>query len=109
MSLPRILEKEKQLTQDAIPQGSYLIALDQHGASYTSSRLAQKMAQLQQITGHLCFLIGGPEGLSPELLHTCHEKWSLSQLTLPHPIARIVLLEALYRAYAIINHHPYHK
>ncbi len=107
--LSRILEKEMALMSAAIPNGSRLIALAIDGETFSSEQLAVKMERLQQVTSHLCFLIGGPEGLSPELLKTCDERWSLSKLTLPHTLARIVLLETLYRTFSIINHHPYHK
>lgn len=107
--LSRIMEKEMCAMQAAIPSGSRLIALDIQGESFTSEALALKIKKLQHISSHLCFLIGGPEGLLPELLALCDERWSLSSLTLPHALARIILLETLYRAYSILNHHPYHK
>lgn len=107
--LARILEKESSCMQEAIPNKALLIALDSRGDSFDSRELAFKMTQLQQISSHFCFLIGGPEGLSSELLKHCQEKWSLSKLTLPHPLVRVVLLETLYRAWSIIHHHPYHK
>ena len=107
--LARILEKEMSAMKDAIPNGSRVIALDLKGESFSSEELACKLEKLQQISSHLCFLIGGPEGLSPAMLANGHEKWSLSPLTLPHTIARIVLLEALYRAWSILQNHPYHK
>lgn len=107
--LSRILEKEQALIQASIPSGCRLIALDITGESFSSEQLAIKIERLQTTTSHLCFVIGGPEGIVPELLSKCDERWSLSKLTLPHTIARIVLLETLYRAYAILNHHPYHK
>lgn len=107
--LLRILEKEMQLMRAAIPMHARIIALDKGGHMFSSEQLATKIQQLQHITSHLCFLIGGPEGLAPELLALCHEKWSLSTLTFPHTIARIVLLETLYRAWSILQHHPYHK
>ncbi len=107
--LPRIMEKEAALIKEAIPNGSRIIALEIEGKSFGSEELAQKITQLQQISSHLCFLIGGPEGLSTDTLQLCHERWSLSKLTLPHPLVRIILLETLYRAWTIINNHPYHK
>lgn len=107
--LSRILEKEASLMAAAIPTGARIIALEIGGASFSSEKLALKLEQLQQISSHLCFLIGGPEGLAPALLARAEEHWSLSQLTLPHPLVRIVLLESLYRAWSIINNHPYHK
>lgn len=107
--LNRILEKESTLMKEAIPHGARIIALDIEGKSYSSEDLALKITQLQQISSHFCFLIGGPEGLSQEVLKLCDERWSLSKLTLPHPLVRIILLETLYRAWSIINNHPYHK
>ncbi|MBA2711105.1 MAG: 23S rRNA (pseudouridine(1915)-N(3))-methyltransferase RlmH [Tatlockia sp.] len=107
--LSRIFEKEATLMVAAIPNGARVIALEITGDSFNSEKLALKLEQLQQISSHLCFLIGGPEGLSPVLLARAEENWSLSQLTMPHPLVRIVLLEALYRAWSIINNHPYHK
>ncbi|HDV5711931.1 TPA: 23S rRNA (pseudouridine(1915)-N(3))-methyltransferase RlmH [Legionella pneumophila] len=98
--LARILEKESALIKDA---------LHMLGKSFSSEELALKLTQLQQISSHLCFIIGGPEGLSNEILSLCDERWSLSKLTLPHPLVRIILLESLYRAWSIINNHPYHK
>lgn len=107
--LPRIMEKEASMMIEAIPGNARLIALEIEGKDFSSEELAVKMTQLQQISSHLCFLIGGPEGLSQDILKRCDERWSLSKLTLPHPLARIVLLEALYRAWSIICNHPYHK
>lgn len=107
--LNRILEKESSLIKEALPNGAHLIALDIEGKSFSSEELATKITQLQQRTSHLCFIIGGPEGLSNDILTLCHERWSLSKLTLPHPLVRIIVLETLYRAWSIINNHPYHK
>lgn len=107
--LSRILEKESSLIKEALPHGARLIALDIEGKTFSSEQLAVKITQLQQIASHFCFLIGGPEGLSNELITLCDERWSLSKLTLPHPLVRIILLETLYRAWSIINNHPYHK
>jgi 23S rRNA (pseudouridine1915-N3)-methyltransferase len=107
--LSRIQEKELQLMKSAIPNGCRLIALDVCGETFTSEQLALKLEKIQHHSCHLCFLIGGPEGMLPELLNQCDERWSLSKLTLPHALARIVLIEAIYRAYSIIHHHPYHK
>lgn len=107
--LTRILEKEAQLVKEALPNGARFIALDIEGKSFGSEELATKLTQLQRISSHLCFIIGGPEGLSSEVLNHCDERWSLSKLTLPHPLVRIILLETLYRAWSILHNHPYHK
>lgn len=107
--LGRIMEKEAALIKQAIPNQAKIIALDVEGKTFDSEGLAAKISQLQQVTSHICLLIGGPEGLSDEILGLCDEKWSLSKLTLPHPLVRIVLFETLYRAWTIITNHPYHK
>ena len=107
--LSRIMEREMALMSAAIPNNARLIALDISGESFSSEQLAEKINRLQQITSHLCFLIGGPEGLSAELIARSNERWSLSKLTLPHTLVRITLVEALYRAWSILHHHPYHK
>lgn len=107
--LSRILEKEEQSMREMIPNGSRLIALDKSGKQFSSESLALHLEKLQQHHSHLCFIIGGPEGLQPSLLKDCHEKWSLSLLTFPHALARVILVETLYRSWSILNHHPYHK
>ena len=107
--LARILEKEEQLLRAAIPAQCYLVALDSTGKQFSSTQLATKLAQLQQITPHICCIIGGPEGLAPGLVAECNERWSLSTLTFPHTLARIILLETIYRSWSILHNHPYHK
>lgn len=107
--LSRIMEKEMALMLQAIPAQAHLIALEINGESFTSEQLALKIERLQQRTSHLCFLIGGPEGLSQALVSRSAERWSLSPLTLSHTLVRITLLEALYRAWSIQHNHPYHK
>lgn len=109
MDLSRMMEKEMKLMRDAIPPNAHVITLDRLGESFSSETLAEKISRLQHTHSHLCFLIGGPEGLSPKLITHSQERWSLSMLTLPHPLVRIVLIEALYRAWSILHHHPYHK
>ena len=107
--LVRIMEKEAVLIKEAIPHGARIIALDLQGKTFSSEELAVKITHLQQTNSHFCFLIGGPEGFAKETLALSDERWSLSKLTLPHPLVRIILLETLYRAWSIINNHPYHK
>jgi 23S rRNA (pseudouridine1915-N3)-methyltransferase len=107
--LNRTMEKEMALMSASIPNNARLIALDIQGETFSSEQLAIKLEQIQHISSHLCLLIGGPEGLARSLIERCNERWSLSKLTLPHTIARIVLLEAIYRAWSILHNHPYHK
>ncbi len=108
-NLSHILEKEAAKLEQVIPKSAYLIALDAKGQSHSSEDLAAHLGKLQHITSHICFVIGGPEGLPMSLLEKSQESLSLSKLTLPHPIARVVLLETLYRSWSILHNHPYHK
>lgn len=107
--LNRIMDKEASDMLAHLPSQARIIALDIEGKSFSSPELAHRISQIQLEQSHLCFLIGGPEGLSPKVLEQCHERWSLSKLTLPHPLVRIILLETLYRAWSINANHPYHK
>lgn len=108
-SLKSVLYKEAELLLKQIPANSYVIALDRLGNHRTSEQLASRIDFLQQTKSHLTLIIGGPEGITEPVMQQVHEKWALSQLTLPHPIARIVLLETLYRSWTILADHPYHK
>ncbi len=87
-----------------------LIALDERGKALRSSQLAERIASLElQGVSQLTLAIGGAEGLSDEVKRAARERWSLSTLTLPHELARLVLLEQLYRAETIRAGHPYHR
>lgn len=105
----RILDKESNAMISAIPVNSRVIALAIQGQTFTSEQLAIKLNLLVESNSHLCFLIGGPEGLTDKTLRYAIERWSLSALTLPHTLARVLLVETLYRAWTIITNHPYHK
>ena len=83
--------------------------MDQHGVQWTSEIFAEKMIAWSLNRSKFQFLIGGSEGLSSALLERSDVIWSLSKLTLPHAVARLVLLEQLYRAFMINNKHPYHR
>jgi len=87
----------------------YLVALVIAGEQLTSPALAQFLEQRAQQTPEICLLIGGPEGLPQAVVEAANYRWSLSKLTLPHDLAMVVVLEALYRASTITAGHPYHK
>ena len=87
----------------------YVVALDEHGKSLTTVELAKWLAQRQQDGRNLSFLIGGPDGLGPEILKKAHLRWSLSALTFPHAMVRVILAEQLYRAHSVLQNHPYHR
>ena len=93
-----------------VPTGSLLVALDEHGKAFTTRALATQLEHWQnQGTSHVCLLIGGAEGLAEEVKTRADLLLSLSDLTLPHQLARIVLLEQLYRAATLLAGHPYHR
>lgn len=107
--IKRILQKEGELTLAAIPKGNRLVTLEVNGKPWDTPTLAQNMQKWQMDGRDVSLLIGGPEGLSPECIKASEQKWSLSALTLPHPLVRIVVAESLYRAWSVNNHHPYHR
>jgi 23S rRNA (pseudouridine1915-N3)-methyltransferase len=86
-----------------------VIALDEHGKEWTSVALSEKLQSWHDLNQSAVFLIGGPDGLADACKKRANFIWSLSQLTLPHPIVRIVLIEQLYRAVTILQGHPYHR
>lgn len=93
----------------AIPEGDRVIALDVVGRPWTTPELAQQLDGWQMSGDNFSLLIGGPDGLSDDCLARAERRWSLSPLTLPHPLVRIVLAEQLYRAWTITVNHPYHR
>lgn len=102
-------EIEAKAILAALPKRAYIIALDEHGKQFTSMELATKVHDFQQMGSDVVIIIGGPEGLTPEILSKANETISLSKLTMPHPMVRIVIAEALYRAYSIDAGLPYHR
>ncbi|HBH33249.1 MAG TPA: 23S rRNA (pseudouridine(1915)-N(3))-methyltransferase RlmH [Psychrobacter sp.] len=86
-----------------------LWVLDVKGKMLSTEQLADKLSDAMQLGDDVALVIGGPDGVSPEVLATADFKWSLSALTLPHPLVRVVLMEQLYRAMSINNNHPYHR
>jgi 23S rRNA (pseudouridine1915-N3)-methyltransferase len=105
----KAIEKESEAMLAIIPAQERVIALDILGKPQTTTSIAQALQTWQMQGGNTSFLIGGPDGLSAACLARAQEKWSLSGLTLPHPIVRIVLAEQLYRAWSLLNNHPYHR
>ena len=100
---------EKSRIQPAIAGCSRIVALDERGKDLTTTQLAQRLETWMQEGGDTAFLIGGADGLDPELKQGAHEMIRLSSLTLPHAMARLVLCEQLYRAISVVKNHPYHR
>ncbi len=103
------MAKEAQAMRKAIPDRDRLIALDVKGKSWSTEQLAQQLSGWQMDGDNVSLLIGGPDGIAADLLDQAHQRWSLSALTLPHPLVRVVLAEQLYRAWTITAQHPYHR
>lgn len=93
----------------AIPPRATLIVLDEHGKNWTTVQLARQMQSWFTDVHELCFVIGGADGLSPELKQKADTLLQLSALTLPHGMVRVLLVEQIYRAISILNNHPYHR
>ena len=100
---------ERARIEAVIPKGSRVVALDERGASLTTLALADKLRVWQLESDDVALVIGGPDGLDPGFRQAAHERIRLSDLTLPHAFARVLLIEQLYRAWSVNAGHPYHR
>lgn len=107
--IPRIVRDESRKILSVIPKGSTLVVLDVLGQSVTTMKLSSLLESWLQYGQDISIVIGGPDGVSDELLSAASLKISLSALTFPHTLARVILLEQIYRAWSIMNNHPYHR
>ncbi|WP_461481021.1 23S rRNA (pseudouridine(1915)-N(3))-methyltransferase RlmH [Porticoccus sp.] len=105
----RAIAREGEAMLRAIGEQDQVIALDVLGKPWSTPDLAGKLQQWQLSGDNFSLLVGGPDGLAPECLARANSRWSLSALTLPHPLVRILLAEQLYRAWSINAGHPYHR
>lgn len=105
----RIIKEEGGKMLAAIPQGAATVALEVEGRPWSTPELAKALQRWQNNGQPVALLVGGPEGLSEGVKHAAKESWSLSNLTFPHPLVRIIVAEQLYRAWSILNNHPYHR
>ncbi|HPQ96504.1 MAG: 23S rRNA (pseudouridine(1915)-N(3))-methyltransferase RlmH [Thiothrix sp.] len=105
----RIREREGSRLLAAIPDGCLVIALDVQGRSWSTEKLAGELEQWLQSGRDVALLVGGPDGLSAACLARADLRWSLSALTFPHPLVRVILAEQLFRAWSILANHPYHR
>jgi 23S rRNA (pseudouridine1915-N3)-methyltransferase len=100
---------ERQRIEAAIPRGARVVALDERGTALTTQALAQRLRQWQLGGDDVALVIGGPDGLDPEFRNAAHQRVRLSDLTLPHAMVRVLLIEQLYRGWSINANHPYHR
>lgn len=105
----RALASEADAIARALPGQAWLVALDERGSAWSTVELARELRHWQQEHPQVCLLIGGADGLAPEWLSRADQCWSLSPLTLPHGLVRVIVAEQLYRAWSLLHHHPYHR
>jgi 23S rRNA (pseudouridine1915-N3)-methyltransferase len=108
-SLETIYAAERVRIEAAIPKGCRIVALDERGTALTTMALAGKLKDWQLSGDDVALVIGGPDGLDPAFRQAAHERIRLSDLTLPHAMVRVLLVEQLYRAWSINANHPYHR
>lgn len=108
-ALATVLAAERERIAAAISPGSRIVALDERGAAVTTMELAQRLRQWQLGADDVALVIGGPDGLDAAFKQSAHERIRLSDLTLPHALARVLLVEQLYRAWSVNASHPYHR
>lgn len=102
-------DEEGRRILKAIPKGAEIIALDERGQSWSTETLAERLRNWLTDGRDRALLVGGADGLSPDCLAQTHARWSLSALTFPHPLVRVLLAEQLYRAWSLTQGHPYHR
>jgi len=103
------MEKEGELILKAVDKSDWVVALEVKGKNWSTEKLADQLKDWQHMGNNVALLVGGPDGLSPACLSRANAKWSLSSLTLPHPLVRVILAETLYRAWSVTVNHPYHR
>ncbi|HEB52295.1 MAG TPA: 23S rRNA (pseudouridine(1915)-N(3))-methyltransferase RlmH [bacterium] len=110
-SVPRekVWQGEAERLRQVIPKGSLVVALDERGASWSTARFAQQFDRWRQSGRDLTFVIGGADGFDPGFRDAADARLSLSPMTMPHGLVRVVFLEQLYRAATVLDGHPYHK
>ena len=105
----RITEAEARRIASAIPKGALKVVLDERGRTFSTRDVASRFSEWQMEGRDVAFIIGGADGVSDSLKRDADVMWSLSALTLPHGLVRVVLAEQLYRAWTILKNHPYHR
>lgn len=108
-TLETLLAAERERIEAAIPKGARVVALDERGTQLTTMALASKLKGWQLESDDVALIIGGPDGLEPAFRQAAHERIRLSDLTLPHAMVRVLLIEQLYRAWSVNAGHPYHR
>ncbi|MCZ8295055.1 MAG: 23S rRNA (pseudouridine(1915)-N(3))-methyltransferase RlmH [Hylemonella sp.] len=108
-TVEQLMAAERKRIEEAIPRGTRIVALDERGTPLSTMALAAKLKDWQLGGDDVALVIGGPDGLEPAFRQGAHERIRLSDLTLPHAMVRVLLVEQLYRAWSINANHPYHR
>jgi 23S rRNA (pseudouridine1915-N3)-methyltransferase len=108
-TLETLLAAERARIEAQIPRGTRMVVLDERGTHLTTKALAERLKSWQLEGDDVALVIGGPDGLEPAFRQAAHERIRLSDLTLPHALARVLLIEQLYRAWSVNANHPYHR
>ena len=107
--IARLMRREGEQMLAATQPGERIVTLEVNGRNWSTETLAEQLESWRLDARTVNLMVGGPEGLASEVLARSDQRWSLSALTLPHPLVRILLAEQLYRAWTVLNRHPYHK
>ena len=107
--IQKVKESEGELLIKATQGATLVIALDEHGKQHSTKQMASQLDNWQQNGEHVALLIGGADGLSQACKDHAQQTWGLSNLTLPHSMARLLIVEQLYRAHSLLTNHPYHR
>ena len=105
----KIIREEGAKMLAAIPARSHIVILDVIGKPWTTKELSQQLNKWLESGQNVALLIGGPEGLSDAVKTKAQQSWSLSNLTFPHPLVRVLVAEQIYRAWSLLQNHPYHR
>jgi 23S rRNA (pseudouridine1915-N3)-methyltransferase len=108
-SAQALMAAERERIEAACARDTYRVVLDERGERLRTLDLAQRLKHWQGLGQEVALVIGGPDGLDPGLREQAHERIRLSDLTLPHAMVRVLLVEQLYRAWSVLAHHPYHR
>jgi 23S rRNA (pseudouridine1915-N3)-methyltransferase len=108
-TLDTLYAAERARIEAAIPKGTRVVVLDERGTNLTTMALAGRLKDWQLGGGDVALVIGGPDGIEPAFRQSAHERIRLSDMTLPHAFARVLLIEQLYRAWSVNANHPYHR
>ncbi len=108
-NIEQIKELEGELLIKASASANLIVAFDEHGKQHSTKEIAKAMKDWQQNGDSVALLIGGADGLSNTIKQQAHQLWGLSNLTLPHSMARLLAVEQIYRAHSLLTNHPYHR